>query len=245
VNKFPKLVDDDENDTLLFKQWEDHVLKNCPNPERLGCPDYEVLRAFVETPSKVGLTQLHGDHITRCAECTRDLIELRSLREKRLKQATPSFCLSVWWGWRAALAVASLCVIVTIATIAWRNQVREAKRPVQEDQVAQVTLDLSADDFVRGSGGAAPDKPLSLPRGLIELHLILPYYSPVGDYLVTVSPGRDSASLQSQRVNATGQKARTELRVRLDLRGLTAGRYYLGTKYDGESTTYFYPVTIG
>jgi hypothetical protein len=141
--------------------------------------------------------------------------------------------------------VVPLCFILAVATIAWRHQARESKRPVKEDQIAQVSLDLSADDVVRGSGPSTADKPISLPRRLIELHLILPYYSPAGEYLITIARDRNSASLDSKRVNATGQSARTELRVRLDLRGLAAGRYYLGTKYDGEATTYFYPVTIG
>jgi hypothetical protein len=157
----------------------------------------------------------------------------------------PTSLLRSWWGWRTALAVASVCVLLVVATAVWRNQTSDSKRTRQDDGIAEVTLDLSGDDVIRGSQGSTSDKSISLPRKLVDLHVILPYYSPAGEYRITVAQDRNSSSLQSQQVNASSQSARTELHVRLDLRGLSAGRYYLGTKYDGESTTYFYPFTVG
>jgi integrase len=31
-------LEDDDNDTALFERLQEQVLKNCPNPERVGCP---------------------------------------------------------------------------------------------------------------------------------------------------------------------------------------------------------------
>jgi len=245
LSNLPKFVDDDEDDSLAFKRWEDHVLKNYPNPQRIGCPDHETLRTFVETPRKVGVEELHGNHITRCAECARDLIELRRLREERLRQSAPVPVLSSWWGWKAAVAVASLCVMFVVVTVVWRTQFAGQKRSSQDGEIAEVTVDLSAEGVIRGSEGARADKVISLPRRLVDLHLILPYYSPAGEYRITVAQDRNSGPLRSQRTIGSAQGAHTELRVRLDLRGLSAGRYYLGTKHDDESTTYFYPFTVG
>jgi hypothetical protein len=245
VSNLRNFVGDDENDTLAFKRWEDHVLKNHPNPQRIGCPDHDVLRIFVETPRKIGLSELHGDHITRCAECVRDLIELRRTREERLQHHASSSTLGSWWGWRTAVALASLCVIIVIGAIVWRDQAREPRRSTQQDEITEITLDLSGDGVTRGIEAQTGRKPLSLPRRLVSLHLILPYYSPAGEYRIAIARDRNSVPVLSESATATSQGPRTELRIQLDLRNLTAGSYYLGTAQDGESTTYFYPFTIG
>ena len=74
---------DDDNDTALFERLQKQVLQNCPNPERVGCPPPAVLKAFVEAPAKVTLEELNGLHILKCAECTRDLMELRRIRQEK------------------------------------------------------------------------------------------------------------------------------------------------------------------
>jgi hypothetical protein len=74
-------LEDDDNDTALFERLQEQVLKNCLNPERVGSPPHAILEAFVESPAGVTLEDLNGLHILKCAECTRDLIELRQKRE--------------------------------------------------------------------------------------------------------------------------------------------------------------------
>ena len=81
VVNFQDFLEDDDNDTALFERLQEQVVKNCPNPERVGCPPHAILEAFVESPAGVTLEDLNGLHILKCAECTRDLIELRHKRE--------------------------------------------------------------------------------------------------------------------------------------------------------------------
>ena len=81
--KFQEFLEDDDNDTALFERLQEQVLKNCPNPERVGCPPHAILEAFVESPAGRTLEDLNGLHILKCAECTRELIELRHKRESR------------------------------------------------------------------------------------------------------------------------------------------------------------------
>lgn len=80
---FQEFLEDDDNDTALFERLQEHVLNNCPNPERIGCPPRAILEAFVESPATVTQEQLNGLHILKCAECTRDLIEFRRNRKRR------------------------------------------------------------------------------------------------------------------------------------------------------------------
>ena len=86
VNSSHLFQGDDDDDSKLFRKAEEHVLEHFPNPNRRGCPGPAILRAFVESPEQIELSDLCGLHILRCAECTRDLIELRREREMRLGQ---------------------------------------------------------------------------------------------------------------------------------------------------------------
>ena len=78
------LASDDENDGLLFDRMQEHVLANYPNPQRLGCLDHDTLQKLVMTPEALDLTDVRFLHVFKCAECTRELIELRRLREAGL-----------------------------------------------------------------------------------------------------------------------------------------------------------------
>ena len=86
VNSSHLFQGDDDDDSRLFHKAEEHVLEHFPNPNRIGCPGPAILRTFVESPEQIELSDLYGLHILRCAECTRDLIELRREREIRLEQ---------------------------------------------------------------------------------------------------------------------------------------------------------------
>jgi hypothetical protein len=57
------------------------------NPERIGCIDRAILKAWVFTPEKLDLSDLRYLHVLKCAECTRELIELRQLRNEQSARA--------------------------------------------------------------------------------------------------------------------------------------------------------------
>jgi hypothetical protein len=82
VAEHQPLLNDDQNDTLLFEKLEEYILAHYPNPERVGCPSPEVLKRFSDAPRDVKLSDLKDLHIFRCAECTRALMELRQHREQ-------------------------------------------------------------------------------------------------------------------------------------------------------------------
>jgi hypothetical protein len=84
VDNLRRFASDDEDDTLLFDKMQEYVLEHYPNPQRIGCLDRATLSAFVASPGKVDLSDPKYLHILRCAECTRDLIELRRKREENL-----------------------------------------------------------------------------------------------------------------------------------------------------------------
>jgi hypothetical protein len=245
VNNLRTLVEDDDNDSLLFERLQQNALKNCPNPARIGCPDYATLKAFVEAPRTVDLDALNDIHIMKCAECTRELIELRRVRdERRAKEAAIP---SSWLAspvWKSAAIAVSLCAIVIIG-LNWRNLI---SRSSQRDEVAtavSVTVDLSGDGVSRSTEAPKEDPSVTLPRKRVHLHMVLPFFSPAGDYKVTLTRDKSLGKVQAQGGGtATAQGPRTDLTVDLDLRRLSAGTYYLGAERIGDGGPYFYPVII-
>jgi hypothetical protein len=82
VSNVQAFMNDDEDDTLLFERIQDYVLEHCPNPQRIGCLDHATLSTFVMFPGKLDLADPKYLHVLACAECTRELIELRRIRDE-------------------------------------------------------------------------------------------------------------------------------------------------------------------
>ena len=245
VGEPQNFVRDDENDTVLFERLQEHVLEQYPNPDRVGCFDRATLIAFAETPAKLDLEDPKYLHVFRCAECTRDLMELRRLREERILQAAtrPSRRRSRWW-WYAGIA-ASVAVVAVLIGVSRKHYTNQPVETAQSGAPVSVSVDLSADGLARDGGGSDALAPVPLPRRVIDVRLVLPYYSPAGNYRVTVSRDKSQDQVEaSGSAPATVQGSHTELRVRLDLGHLTPGSHYLGTAREGDGAPYYYPLII-
>jgi len=247
VNERQSFSHNDENDSLLFDTLQNYVLEHYPNPQRIGCLDRQTLEEFVSCPESLDLADPKYLHVFKCAECTRDLMALRQGRQQPITDIPQlSSVLSPaihsgsrrWMIWAGALAFG--CVLLVIG-LGWRSQLRSARR---EEQAVSEVLDLSQSGGQRGTSVPASGE-YSLPRKLIDLHVTLPYYSPPGAYRVSVATDRKLASVKTEgRAVATSQGAETSLSVRLDLRPLPPGRYYLATTHEGDSATYFYSLKL-
>ena len=245
MGELRNFVRDDENDTLLFEKLQEHVLEHYPNPDRVGCFDRAILITFVETPGKLDLEDPKYLHVFRCAECTRDLMGLRQLREERLQQAPPppSQRSSRWW-WYAGIA-AAVAVVAVLIGVSRKHYTNQSVETAQSEAPLSVSVDLSADGLARDASKSDAPTPIPLERRMIDLRLVLPYYSPAGKYRVTVSRDQSQDHVEaSDSAPATVQASHTELRVRLDLRSLAPGGHYLGTVRDGDGAPYYYPVFI-
>jgi hypothetical protein len=243
VRKLGIFVDDDDNDTFLFHRLEENALAS-PNPERKGCPAYATLKAFVAKPSEVKLSDLNDLHIFECAECTRELIELRRLREETLRQAGSASALPKRRGIGFVTIAASLCGLVLIVAMIWRAHDGKYFQRISDDAAVWLTLDLNGEGLSCKPASRATKRIITFPRKLVNLHLILPYHSPAGDYRIAAAKETSLTPLREERAHATAQGARTELRVNLDLRRLSPGPYDLRTAWDGGSATYSYPFSL-
>ena len=245
MDELDNFVNDDENDTLLFKRLREHVLEHYPNPDRIGCLDHATLASFVQEPGKLDLKDPKYLHVFQCAECTRDLMELRQLRDQAFKEE-PYFALHLsppLWRFAGITAIALVCVI--LFGLIWRHHTGVSLETTRNDAPSTIFADLSADGLARGGDQSQTKKPIILPSQSITLHLVLPYFSPEGSYRITLSRNQTQDDILASGVaSAAAHGSHSELVVQLNLRHLAPGNYNLGTTREGDGAPYYYPVVI-
>jgi hypothetical protein len=80
---------------------------------------------------------------------------------------------------------------------------------------------------------------------VVAAHILLPYFSPGGKYVVSVTMDKDGSPAKAEGMgtaNVNGFHA--DVSVTLDLRNLPQGTYYLATTHEGDRASYYYPLTL-
>jgi hypothetical protein len=247
VDERQSFLQDDDDDTLLFEKLQEHVLEKYPNPERIGCIDHSTLKTWVYSPQKLDLSDPKYLHVLKCAECTRELIELRRRRNEQSEHANigvPSHPGPVAnWRW-AVFASVLLCCLAVAGVIYWRSHLGTTPAQVAQSNPVAVTIDLSQAGTTRGTDTTTVPA-VVLPRRLDTAHVILPNFSPGGNYVVSVTTDRSGASEKATgHAVANVQGFHTDLTVALDLRSLPSGTYFLATTHEGDPASYFYPLAV-
>jgi hypothetical protein len=236
-------LQDDDDDSLLFEKLQEHVLEKYPNPERKGCIDHATLETWVYSPEKLDLSDPKYLHVLKCAECTRELMEFRERREaQKTTQIGKGTEKARSWRW-AGLAAVLVCSIAIGGVAYWRaHSPTTSSASVPATPVA-LTIDLSQAGTTRGGTSTVP--PVALPRRVVAAHILLPYFSPGGRYLVSITMDKDGSPAKAEGMgtaNVNGFHA--DLSVILDLRNLPQGTYYLATTHVGDRASYYYPLTL-
>lgn len=237
-------LQDDDDDSLLFEKLQEHVLERYPNPERKGCIDHATLETWVYSPQKLDLSDPKYLHVLKCAECTRELIELRKRRDaERTSQIAKEAATPRNWRW-AGIAAVLVCSIAIGGVAYWRvHSPTSSSASIPATPVA-LTIDLSQAGTTRG-GETSTVPPVALPRRVVAAHILLPYFSPGGKYVVSVTMDKDGSPAKAEGMgiaNVNGFHA--DLSVTLDLRNLPQGTYYLATTHEGDRASYYYPLTV-
>ena len=243
MNEHQSFFKDDDDDTLLFEKLQEHVLEKYPNPERIG--DRSTLETWVYSPEKLNLSDPKYLHVLKCAECTRELIELRRLRDQQAPRAIAPEIPKRTADWRwAALAAVLVCCLTLAGALYWRTHLIAPPSPSISATPVAETIDLSQAGTTRG-GATSTVPAVVLPRRVVSAHIILPNFSPGGNYVVSVTTDRSGASEKATgHAVANVQGFHTDLTVALDLRSLPPGTYFLATTHEGDLASYFYPLTV-
>ena len=86
---------------------------------------------------------------------------------------------------------------------------------------------------------------VSLPAAMVRVTVILPRFSPPGQYLVAVTRSQNGEGplAEGQAVSVTSGDQERVL-VDLDLRSARAGEYFLSTTREQDQASYYYPLQI-
>jgi hypothetical protein len=80
---------------------------------------------------------------------------------------------------------------------------------------------------------------------VVTAHILLPYFSPGGKYIVSVTMGKDGSPAKAEGLGTAKVNGfHADLTVTLDLRSLPQGTYYLATTHEGDRASYYYPLTV-
>lgn len=245
MNSFRSFQEDDEDDTHLFTEAEQYVLTHHPNPDRVGCPGPATLSRFVESPAEVDLAEMNDLHVMHCAECTRDLMELRRERQRRLEANSVSSIPRRTWAWASLAVAASLVLVMLSMFLVSRNKPNNSGPALaQQHAPVQEFIDLSGDGVSRGVEDSTRPA-IALPAQPLDVRLRLPYFSPSGTYRVFLAKERDlSSAVMSVTTSAVVNGPKTDLQFKFDLSRVTRGSYFLATQRLEHDPPYFYTVTI-
>ena len=214
----------------MRKELQASALREFPNPDRVGCPEPDVLDDISRRKSEMTQEQLH--HVTHCSPCFQIFL---SIREEIRKRRAVRFRIAV------AACAAAIAVGAIIYTV--------VNRSIPARQIAVIaipaTLDLRPLSEYRGTdaGRAAEEKPsLILPRKNLRLTLYFPVGADEGGYTLQLLDGQ-LHTLLKQQLTATLQNHVVTTSVELDLHTLSPGKHVLAIQKLGEEWR-TYPVLL-
>jgi hypothetical protein len=212
---------------MLSKHEEDRLIKagqrvlldgGYPNPDRVGCPGSEVLKALAERRMDLHDAEQWLLHLGSCSPC---FIEYTAFRKQAARRKTLEL----------VLASAALVVVTGLAGWLWKGywfRGTGGKPNIATVMPYQkVTVDLRNRIIFRGEQApSANSGPIQLPRGRLDLTILLPKGSEPGNYELQVS-----TELEKPLVTKTGmaveQNGITALKVKVDVSNLSPGGYLL------------------
>jgi len=235
--------DDDRQFSQLLNR---ELAEGFPNPDRIGCPDSELLQRLAR--HQVPITEIDPwiDHLGSCSECFGNFNRLKVAFRARRRQ-------------RFILYGALACIVLASAGVLWKQLSRgreistpgmAATKPAvvpgdrsgRQDVAStdadrkpfEVMLNLTR-STTRGEKSANDSQMIRVPARLLECRMTLPLGSSDGLYYVQVQRAVQSEALKTAQGNVTINDGDVRLDVELDLSNMAAGRYLLSYRHAGES----------
>jgi len=215
-----------KEDRQVFEAGRRYFSTAFPNPERVGCPGKEMLRAIAFRKLERSKAKEWDSHLMQCSPCFVEYVAFRdqAQRIQRFRR----------------LATAAAIVIVCVGL--WFTLRNRILRTPSNGQVAdhggaqtyQAKLaDLRDLAPLRGIEGKTA-VPVELTRGPLALTLYLPTGSEPGQYEVELAEQLDEP-LATASGSATLQNGIAVLEIKLNLAGLHPGLYLLAVRQAGRA----------
>jgi len=194
-----------------------------PNPERIGCPDHEIVAAIAAQRMPLSQAERFLDHLTSCSPCYRDFLGLQAKYRQRRT--------------RMIFAVAaSVLIVVGLAT--WAMMRRH-----NNEQIVRAVVDLRDRSIARSTEPPPNETPIEIGRNVSRLDIYLPLGTSDGSYDVRVTTAKGDVLFSGTAVAAV-EAGVTSLRVDANFSSASAGLYVLQLRKFGSEWT-SYPLRIG
>jgi hypothetical protein len=183
------------------------LLKDFPNPERIGCPGADVLKNIASHEMPLSEADKWLDHLGSCSPCYADFKRFREAFERQRRQR-----------WLAAAAG----ILFAVGVLGWALLHKR-----NESLVAQTAvLDLRDRSVARGGEPTPGEQPLELSRAVKHLNVYLPRGSAEGPYELRIAITAGSAIFTTNGV-ASLKDGVTSIEAAVDLSSEPPGRYVL------------------
>jgi hypothetical protein len=203
------------------------LLREFPNPDRVGCPHSRVVRDIAFHKLPLGQAEPWLDHLSSCSPCYRDFCGFRDTYQFRR---------------RSALLAISVSVLVIGFVASWIFIQKQ-----QQSRLAQTALlDLRDRSVTRGiepgSEVSPGERPLEVSRRATHLKLYLPKDSREGPYEVRILKPSGEPLLVTNGVAVLDRSAMS-LQVVVSLVRAGRGPYVLQVRRSGLEWNY-YPLIL-
>ena len=195
------------------------------------CPDEEFLRGLAKRSRAISLSDARIDHAANCPTCMSHVVALRDENRERNRKL----------GY--ALATAT-CLIVVAGIFGWFHARHVHQETVALAEPVSKTVDLWSAGTDRGEQPGQLQS-VELPASVVRLTVILPRFSPSGQYLIAVTRKEDGTGLVAEGLATTvAAEQQEKVSVALDLRKVASGAYFLSTTHEQDQASYYYPLQI-
>jgi hypothetical protein len=181
------------------------LLKEFPNPDRVGCPGGDVLRRIASRAMPLSEAYKWLEHLGSCSPCYRDFLQFQAAHKARRRQTLFAIAASI-------LIVASLAGWAVL-----RNQ--------KQSSVAQTAvLDLRNRSLSRGGESNPVEPPLEINRSVKHLIVYLPLGSAEGPYEIRITTHSAAAVFATTTV-ASLKDGVTSFETAVDLSSASPGQH--------------------
>lgn len=221
---------EDRLEKLISQQHQRRVLAGKTTPSG-PCPDEAFLWALARRSRGIALSDPRVDHAATCPNCMSRILAFRNeIRERNRKTAY--------------VLAGATCLILVTATFGWFYLKQNHEQTVAVAQPVSKTVDLWNAGTYRGEQPGQLQS-VELPAAVVRLTVILPRFSPTGQYLIAVTRKEDGTGVVAEGLAPTVAAGHQEkVSIALDLRKVTAGAYFLSTTHEQDQAAYYYPLQI-
>jgi hypothetical protein len=221
---------EDRFESWLAQRHEDRVLAGETTP--VGpCPDEAFLRDLARRAKRIALSDPRVAHAANCPTCMSRLLVLRQENRSRRRK-------------RTLVTAVVFCSVTGAVVIAVARYGMHRQLPSANVAVVSEAVNLWDAGTIRGNQPGSL-RSVFLPAAVVRVTIILPRFSPAGQYAVAVTQDQNGNGVVAQRsAPATINGDHESVSVELDLRSAKAGAYFLATVHEKDQASYYYPLQI-